>query len=332
MIIAILAGSYGLQRLLGDDNFKTLVKRLVAVLIILSFLGVISAGLIILFSPNSAIREFTWTGGNFKLSVKALIDRLSFADLLLVSALVLLTTVLLIKINLSSTRKIAAIVVVNLIINTWLTLPFTGLGMKTKRQIHYDMTQAPRGIFPQELQPLNKTTFIDSSLRSEFIMLGSYSKKIGYPKEEQYPIELKNTQKFFNDSSLFLFIIQQSYIFLSSDTTETSETNFDSTSIKIRQFAPGYLHIGVNNIKYRFITFLQNDYPYWQTLINGKIAKHYTGFKTFISIPIQPGHNEVEFVFSPTPVKRSIIVNCGILLLGLISLLSRRLRDSLLVT
>ena len=162
-------------------------------------------------------------------------------------------------------------------------------------------------------------------------MLGSYSKKIGYPKEEQYPIELKSTQSFFSDSGLFRFIIRQSYVFLSTDTTSTSETSFDSTSIDVKKFAPGHLYVSVNNRKYKFVTFLQNDYPHWQTFINGKSVKHYTGFKTFISIPIQSGRNEVEFVFNPPPVKKAMIANWGILLLGLIFLLSRRVRDSLLV-
>jgi hypothetical protein len=331
LLIAVLAGAYGLQQLLGDDNFKRLVQRLVTLLIILSLAGVISAGLVILLSPNSAIHEFTGTNGNFKLAVKALIDRLSFADLLLVSALILLATLLFIRINLSSTKKIAAIIVVNLVINTWLTLPFTGLGMKSKRQINKEVTPSARGIFAQELRPLNKTSFMDSSLRSEFIMVGCYSKKIGYPNEEQYPIELRNTQNFFTDSGLFHFIIRQSYVFLSTDTTTTSETSFDSASIDIKSFAPGYLHLSVNSSKYKFVTFLQNDYPCWQTFVNGRIVKHYTSFRTFISIPIEPGRSTVEFVFNPTPVKNAMIVNGGILLLGLISLLSRRVRDNLLI-
>lgn len=330
LIIGILAGAFGLQQLIAGDKFKTLLKRLLGPLIILSTLTTITAVLIILVSNNSAFHEFA-RGNDLKSTAKALIDRSSFGDLLLASALILLASLLLIRINLSSTRKIATIVVFNLAINTWLALPFTGLGMKSKRQINNEMTQFSPGIFSQELQPLYKTSFIDSSLRGQFIMLGSYSKKIGYPKEEQYPVELKSTQNFFTDSSLVRFIIQQSYVFLSTDTTITSQTDFDSTSIEIKKFAPGYLNVAVNNGKYRFITFLQNDYPYWQTLINGKVVKHSTGFKSFISVPIEPGPNEVEFVFNPTPIKKAVMINGAILLLGLACLMFRRLRDRPLV-
>jgi hypothetical protein len=330
LVIAILAGAFGLQQLVVDDKFKKFMRRLLGFLIILSLLTTITGVLVILLSHNSAVYAVTWNNHNFKWSIKALIDRITFGDLLLVSALILLITLLLIRINLSSTRKIAAIVIVNLVINTWFTLPFTGLGMKSKGQINNEMTQFARGIFPQELQALYKTKFLDSNLKGQFIMLGSYSKKIGYPNEEQYPVELKSTQNFFGDSVLFRFISHQSYVFLSTDTTSTSETNFDPTSIEITKFAPGYLHVSVNNSKYKFITFLQNDYPYWQTFVNDKIVKHHTGFMTFISVPIEPGRNEVDFVFNPMPVKKAVIVNGGILLLALASLLSRRIGNTLL--
>jgi hypothetical protein len=320
----ILAAACGLQKLVYDDNYEALLKRLLRFFIVLSLVVTISAGLAVLLSSGPSVH---WTGES-KLSVKALIDRLTFADLLIISALVLLATLCLIMISLSSPRRIATIVVFNLVINSWLALPFTGLGMKSKSQVSGEMIQPPRGIFPQELQPLIKTTFMDSSLRSEFIMLGSYSKKIGYPNEEQYPIELKSTQKFFSDSDLHHFIIRQSYVFLSTDTDATSETNFDSTRIEIKKIVPGCLHVLVNNDKYRFITFLQNDYPYWETLINGKIVKHYTSFKTFISVPVQLGRSDVAFVFNPKPIRNAMIANGGILFLGLIALFSRRIRDT----
>jgi hypothetical protein len=327
LIIGILAGACGLQKLLMDDNFKTSLKRLLGVFMILSLLAAIIAVLMIVLPPGSTFHQFTRSGDNFGSTIKTMIDRLSFADLLLVSALILLSTLLLVRLNLSSTRKIAGIIVLNLVVNTWLTLPFTGLGMKSKGQINSEMTQFAPGISPQELQPLKKTTFIDSGLRGQFILLGSYSKKIGFPREEQYPVELKSTQNFFSDSSLFRFITQQAYVFLSADTTTTSETNFDSSNIEIKKFAPGYLKVSVNNRKYRFITFLQNDYPYWQTFVNSRMTRHYTGYKCFITVPVEQGNNDVEFVFNPMPIKKAMSINVVILVLGLACLMFRGLRN-----
>jgi hypothetical protein len=333
LVIAILAGAFGLEQLLAGHKLKRSLEGLLRIFTILSILVAITAVLIILLSPGSATHVYSsGIGENFKSTVKALIDHLSFADLLLISALILLASLLLIRINISSTRKIAVIVVLNLVINTWLTLPFTGLGMKSKKQINNEMTQFAPGIFQQELQPLYRTKFIDSSLKGQFIMLGSYSKKIGYPDEEQYPVELKNAQNFFTDSSLFRFITHQSYVFLSTDTTLTAETNFDSTTIKVKKFAPGNLHVFVNNGQYRFITFLQNNYPYWQIFVNGKMVTHYTSFKTFISAPIEPGNNDVEFFFNPTPIKKGIMINGAVILLALACLMFRGLRDYPLVT
>jgi hypothetical protein len=200
--------------------------------------------------------------------------------------------------------------------------------MKSKKEIHNEMIQSPRGLPAQELRPLTNTKYMDSSLKNEFRLLGSYSKKIGYPAEEPYPVELTNTQKFFGDPGLIGFITRQSYIFLSTDTTAGAATSFDSHAIKITHFGAGYLKVTIDNSKYRFITFLQNDYPYWQTFINDSAVKHYTGFKTFISMPIDSGRQEVKFLFNPAPIKKAMIINAVIILTGLILLILRRRRNT----
>jgi hypothetical protein len=109
------------------------------------------------------------------------------------------------------------------------------------------MTTLPRGLHAQELRPLNQTKFLDTSLRNELWLLGSYSKKIGYPVQEQYPVQLSSTGKFFNDTGLHRFINQQSYVFLSADTTGLSQTSFDSSYIAVTAFGPGYMKVLVNN-------------------------------------------------------------------------------------
>jgi hypothetical protein len=142
-----------------------------------------------------------------------------------------------------------------MIIITWLVLPFTGLGMASKKEMNRKMTMLPRGLHTQELQPLTQTKFLDSSLRNELWLLGSYSKKIGYPLEEQYPVQLSTTKKFFEDSALHDFINKQAFIFLSTDTTNTANTSYDSSDIRVTASGPGYMKLIVVNTGYRFITF-----------------------------------------------------------------------------
>ena len=194
------------------------------------------------------------------------------------------------------------------------------------------MIQSPRGIIIQELQPLSQTRFMDSTVKNEFLLQGSYSKKVGFPGEEKYPVELKTTRNYFDDSTVRAFISKQSYIFLSMDTTIGGETNFDSSLIRVSEFGPGYLHATIDNTKYRFITLLQNDYPYWQAFINASPVNHFTSFKTFMSVPIEKGRQDVVFIFRPAPIRKAILINIAIILIGLLSLFIRQLNTRPLVS
>jgi len=266
-----------------------------------------------------------------KLAVKDVIDRLQLGDLLFIAAFIQLGTFLLIRKNFASDRRIAFIIITNLIVNSWLVLPFTDLGMKSKRQIHHEMIQSPRGIVMQPLQPLSQTRFPDSTFENEFLLLGSYTKRVGFPNEEKYPVELRTTANYFSDSTVKAFVSNQAYVFLSSDTTLDAETSFDSSLIRVSEFGPGYLHATVENNKYRFITLLQNDYQYWQTFLNGKPVNHATSFKTFMSVPIEKGRQDVVFIFRPGPIRKAILINIAIIFIGLLSLFIPQLKSRPLV-
>jgi hypothetical protein len=332
LLILLLAGAVGLHHFLSDSGSRDLLKRLMRFFMIAASAAIVIALLAMIFSRSSVIYSLPPNGKDFRSIVKDILDRFEFADLLLVSAFIQLIAFLLISRNFSSPKRMAVIAIINLVINTWLSLPFTGLGMASKKQIHEEMFVPPHGLFAQELTPLSKTVFLDSSLKEKFTLVGTYSKKIGYPQEEQYPVELNSTEQFYKDSALQRFIYDQSYIFLSTDTTITAKTNFDSSRIEIVEFGAGYLRLIIDNPGYHFITFLQNNYPYWQTFINGKITRHYTGFKTFISVPVERGRQEVVFKFNPSPIKKAIAINIVILLIGLFSLLHPRLRNKLVVS
>jgi hypothetical protein len=225
-----------------------------------------------------------------------------------------------------SHKKAFFVLTGNLVITTWLVLPFTGLGMESKKELNDKMTMLPRGLHAQELKPLSQTKFLDSSLENELWLLGSYSKKIGYPLEERYPVQLNSTGKFFADSTLHHFINQQGVLFLSTDTTISANTNFDSSYINVIRFGPGYMNVLVNNPGYRFITFLQNDYPHWETFADGKKVQHCTCFRTFITLPIEKGKHQIEYRFDPVPIKNALWMNIAVIVAGLV-LLSTKLRN-----
>ncbi|MBS1574605.1 MAG: hypothetical protein JST09_04815 [Bacteroidetes bacterium] len=264
---------------------------------------------------------------NTKQKIKHLIDNLNFTHLLLIGSFVQLGSLILIKRFCGQKIVSFSIVALNLIVTTWLILPFTGLGMRSKKEFTNTISVFEKGIHPPELQSINNTRYLDSSLLNDLWMIPSYSKKIGYPKEELYPIQVKSNLSFFADRAVVNFITKQAYIFLSSDTSITARTCFDSTNIQVQDFRPGYIKASINNTGYSYITFLQNDYPYWYVKINNKESSHFTGFKTFITAPVENGKNSVEFIFDPYPIKKSLWFSISLAIAGFIILAIPRWRN-----
>ena len=331
VLIMILSGAFGLHYLLADRDYEKSVKKLIGLLSTLSIAALVAGGSFILFEHKSIIYN-TVIPGDFKSAIKNILDNLHFADLLIMNALFQLLTLFLVSKKSRDLNQITLALAFNLIITTWLILPFTGLGMAGKKEMDAKMIVLPHGIYPQELKPLNEIKLPDSSLEHELVLIGSYSKKIGYPKEDNYPVQLNTTKLFFEDTTLHKFINDQSFIFLSTDTTITSTTGFDSSIIKINKFGSGYLKLTVDNAGFNFITFLQNDYPYWETFINGKKAMHFTGYKTFITLPVAKGKQEIEFRFYPAPVRKALWINILIVIAGLILLAMPGFRNIRLIS
>ncbi len=316
IMIMILMSAFSLQYFIQDRNFELLRKKLSKYLIVFFVLVAIIAIVFTVWRHSSVIYQ-RFSFGNFRTTIKTFLDDLSFSDLLLLNIFIQLLTLFLLTKRYSNSRSIF-ILSCNLILITWLGLPFTGLGMESKKVMNKKMMVEPHGLHPQRLVSLSQTTFLDSSLGKELWLLGSYSKKIGYPEEERYPVQLNTSKFFFQDSMLHNFINKQAFLFLARDTTISSVTNYDSSLIKINEFGPTHLKIIVNNTNFNFLIFLQNNYPYWETFLNGKRISHFTAYKTFIGLALPNGRQEIEFKFNPSPIRKVLILNIGIILVGLI--------------
>ena len=328
ILIILLLSAFTLEVFIIDENFKLLLKKYVRWYKLLFLLVMIITLVFILFRHSSIIYQDI-SFENFETAIKSILDNFYFTDLLFLNALIQFITIALLGRKYSH-RKAFFVLAANVVLITWLVLPFTGLGMASKKEMNRKMTMLPRGLHTQELQPLNQTKFLDSSLRNELWLLGSYSKKIGYPLEEQYPIQLNATKKFFEDSVLHDFINKQAFIFLSKDTIIGSQTNYDSMLIKEVKFGPGDLTVTVSNSNDSFLVFLQNNYPCWEIWVNGKKEHHMTVFKTFIGLPLKKGNHEIRFKFNPVVIRNVLKINIIIFVLGFIILAIPRLRNKLL--
>jgi hypothetical protein len=328
ILIILLLSAFTLQLFINDENFKVFLKKYARWSKLFLLVIMIIALLFILLQHSSIIYQGI-SFENVKTAIKNVLGNFYFADLLFLNALVQFITIVLLG-GKYSHRNALFVLTGNVVLITWLVLPFTSLGMTSKKEMSKKMTTLPRGLRAQELQPLKQTKFLDSSLKNELWLLGSYSKKIGYPSEEQYPVQLNTTRKFFEDTALHDFINEQSFIFLCKDTIIGSQTNYDSTLIKTVEFGPGTLTVAVSNFNDSFLVFLQNNYHCWETWVNGKKEPHFTVFKTFIGLPLKKGNYVIRFKFNPVVIRSALKINIIIFVFGFIILAIPRLRNKLL--
>lgn len=328
LLILILAGAIGLERYFKNPSYEKEINKLWYLLNGIGVAGLLISACLVVSGHSLLFQGQGFSGQGAKERIKWIIDHIGFADLLFLQSLIQLITIACIRRFRSDRYTLFIVTVINFVIISWLVLPFTGLGMASKANRQELITHFPKGIHAPEQVPLSETVYLDSAYTRDLILLGSYSKKIGYVKEEVYPVELMNTERFFTIPGLFPFIRQQSYIFLSKDTLLGTPTRFDSAAIRIGEFGPGHLQASVNNQDgYRYLTLLQNDYPYWKVRVNGQAIPHFTGFGAFITIPVQQGRQQVEFYFDPRPVRIALYIQLLIFTLGICLLLNSRTRN-----
>lgn len=315
LLFLLLYGSAGIHVLL-QKKIEWPKKALLFLLLFASlFAGL--AIIIAIVTKHSILFSIETNFSSFKDSIKSLIDNTSFWDLLLIQALLQIITIYFIRRYLNSKTIAFLTLCLNLIIITWLTLPFTGLGMMSKTDVQSIIGKFPRGIKTPELVAINNADYITPPDESQFQLIASYSKKIGSIMPDQYPVQLSTNNTFLSDNLLYEFINKQSYLFLSSDTTIDARTSFDSSNIQVQQAGPGLIKCTINNSDFKWLTLLQNNYKYWEVTVDSKRVTHYTAFKTFISIPVENGQHKIEFRFNANSIKRLAWVNLILLLIAI---------------
>ncbi|MEO5947107.1 MAG: hypothetical protein ABIP79_09865 [Chitinophagaceae bacterium] len=312
VLLFLLFGGAGIHLLLqkkinwpSKASFHLLLLTLVATALSLLLLFITKSSILFSSSSNfSSLKEI----------IKSLIDNTSIWDLLLAQSIIQIVTLWFFRKDIDKKSTTGFVLCINLILITWITLPFTGLGMMSKKEVQTIIEQFPKGIQPQELVSINNANYITPPDESQFLLIASYSKKIGSKMPDQYPVQLWTNSAFIGDKDLYNFIKNQSYIFLSDDTTINTRTNFDSSNIKVQRAGPGLVKCIVSNADFQWLTLLQNNYKYWEVKVDSKLVTHYTGFKTFISIPLEKGQHEIVFRFNANPIKRFALINIFLIL------------------
>ena len=208
ILLLLFAGAAGLQNILKKStvfSIKTLVLYFKWILILCAAIGIFGA----IISRLSIIFATFPGDGSLKSTIKFIIDNCSIWDLLFIQAIVQLITIYLLNLSKIVSSRNLIVLAANLVLITWLTLPFTGLGMMSKKEVQAVIDVFPRGIPKPDLIPINQAPYIQPVDDNQFMLIASYSKRIGHPVPDQYPVQLNTNAAFVNDTALFNFINKQ---------------------------------------------------------------------------------------------------------------------------
>ena len=319
-IMLIIAGGYGLSKISSNklDFIKKTFSKMLFFFVFTLFVSIS----VILLTQNSILFHTT---NILSTDVKMMLVELTFWDFLFLGSFLQTLSIFLLKKYPINTPYFIVISFTNLMLICWGCLPYTGLGQKPRKEVQAIIETFPKGINKPFQNTVKENIYIDAKYDTIIGSSAFYSKQIGYPSQPPYPIILNSTRRFYNNDSLLQFINDQSYLFLATDTTIESQTTYDSSLIKIIKFTPTLTTVHVQNNGYRYLTFLQNNYPRWQIFLDGKHIQHFTVFKTFIGTAIPAGNHVVEFRFNTTSLKIVLWLNILILVIVLLLLTQKKL-------
>jgi hypothetical protein len=167
----------------------------------------------------SHLKEFFTTGIGSN-GIKGILDYISFKDVLFISALIQSTVLFLLWKMKSKGKTFALVIVADLIINSILYLPFSGVGKVTLAEIQSTYDKAPKGIIKPPLTKLNDIDTL-STIRAGLVGSWSfYNKQIGSTSLTDYPSFFTNTYSYFS-SELPPTINQLPFVFFEGSKPHT---------------------------------------------------------------------------------------------------------------
>ncbi len=321
-LLLILGSVYGLQKaspaqFAAPRNPYLLLQYFFTACLLVSLLAILA-------NKNSIF--FSDTFNSFP-DLKTFLNGLSFWDLCLASSFFQLVCAGFLKKYQTNHRAFLIVAAVNLILATWICLPFTGLGQMPRKEVQAILNTAPKGINIPNLKAVNDNQYISPRYDSIIGSSAFFSKQIGYPTSAPYPVVLKSASSYFSDTSLVEFINSQAYLFMATDTTKPV-TTYDSSLVKVLSFAPTSTEVIIQNEKFQYLIFLQNNYPRWKVFLDDKPVAHFTAFKSFIGLSIPKGNHRVKFSFDTRSLERLLWVNVFLVCAGLIVLSQKKIRNT----
>jgi len=246
-------------------------------------------------------------------TIKSFIDTLTLPTRLFIDSAILtiLLTFYFIKRNTSSPKiLIPAIIMADLILFCWMQLPVTGVQRRSPSDIESLYSSVPEGI------PLPRLSPIADNTRQTQNIIGCwscYSKQPGTPELCNYPTLFKTTEDYFH-SGLPDSLNKRPFLFL-------AHSNISPT---LAVFSPATIIAQATSPTADTLILMQNDFPGWETTIDGHPAPHILSYHSFIGIPFKAGAHRFEYRFTDTRLIWYVLISLfTIIVLSLATLASR---------
>ncbi len=316
-----IAAGYGLQQLnTADAGFKKTFN------LSLKILGIICVSIFIIlvagkyFSISEVINVFgSNTGGAAKIKqfLAGPFSWFLMVSIILASAVILLSLYALKRNNF---RLLVIIIILDLVVNSILYLPVTGVGQVTLKSIQAIYNTSPQGMPPPPLTPVNKIDTLDGKTTGLVGDITYYNKLIGTARLTDYPSYFTSTDQYFADKDLVREVSKHAYFFI-----KHTDTILGPSNISVLSFSPQRIEAQVNTMQDDTLVLLQNNYRFWRATVNGNSTSIQTVYKTFMSVPIRKGMNEVVFEYIDKRLPVCICISLLSFITGIIIVTRKRL-------
>ncbi len=254
------------------------------------------------------------TPGGLDAKLKAIVDHVSFYDILIFQGILQLIFLGFINDNLFRMRYKLMIrfCALEMIIATLLNIPFTGVGQHSVKALQSQLEKVEEGIPAPLLIPIDDIYKNEDDNKRD--MTGSwsfYNKQMGVNRKIFYPMEMKNIDKAFPSSkSIFS---NKPYLFTTVDTS--------NSSIVITRIKDNVVELIIQSNVKDTLVFQQNIYPFWKCALNGEGKKPIAYAGVFNAIALNPGKNFVKFSFNPGIVNTGAMISKYALLICMLYVL-----------
>ena len=319
LCFCLIAG-YELNTLKSKNTSWTSFKR-IAIIILVSSLALLVFSLLHGFGHFSHLLSSTTFSSQ---GIKSLIDNLHFNDVLIIGLAIQSVFLFVIVLVKPTIKHLAFIIVADLIINSIMYLPFSGVGTVTLPEIQQTYNQSPKGII---IPPLIKIKDLDTLSTKRTGLVGSlsfYNKHIGTATLTDYPSYFTSTKSYF-ESSLPATINNLPFVFLKKNIPSfESSDNFIDSAVIVTSFSPQKIQVSTNSSQPDTFVLLQNNYKFWKVFVDGNPTKISFSFITFMSISVPPGYHLVTFYYQDTWLLCFVILSIATFIILLIYLFSKR--------